>query len=139
MTRMKNFAEITIFHTKYLWNLSYGLQEIRQELRDLHFQMIFFKDHSGSSTENWLEVRQEAGNIREQVIGSDDFLNEGTIFGVTVEVNTFNDDKTNRTCSFTACWRNKGRNLGRQPDFWLEQLIRYWQHQLKVENARTIQ
>lgn len=56
-------------------------------------------------------MKQEAGNIEEQVIDSDDFLNEGTLFGATVEVNTFNDDKTNRICSFTACWRNKERNL----------------------------
>ena len=51
--------------------------------------MLFLKDHSGSSIENWLEVRQEAGNMEKQVRDSDGFLNEGSVFGTTEVVNTF--------------------------------------------------
>lgn len=81
-------------HTKYLWNLSFGIYPTatgnKVGIKRLTFlDVLFLKDHSGSRIENWLEVRQEAGNIEEQVKDSDDFLNEGSVFGATEEINTF--------------------------------------------------
>lgn len=91
-----------VLHTKYLWNLYYRIQEIKQELRDT-FRCIIFERPS------WKQYRKLVGGKRggkkytERVRDSNDFLNDGSALGATETHSNY--DKTNWICSLAVCCR----------------------------------